>query len=262
MLSQRLISAAIGIPLIVLIVWLGGAVLAAVVAIAVFVAVIEIAAARDVAGTPFAILTGLLGSLIPLAALEGGDWFTGSIVAVILITSTAFIFSPQPRHAVEGWLWGVATALYFGALAGHFVLLRELEDGRDWLFFALITVWVADTGAYAVGRWVGSHKLAPAISPGKTIEGALGQVLTGVIAVFAIDAILGLDLALEHRIALGLLLPAVALAGDLAESAIKRALDIKDSSAIVPGHGGIADRLDSLLFAVPVLYYYLSFTAF
>jgi phosphatidate cytidylyltransferase len=147
--------------------------------------------------------------------------------------------------------------VYFGVLASYFVLLREGSNGRDWLFFAVIAVWVTDTGAYFVGRMLGRHKLAPAISPAKTIEGSLGSFVAGFAAVFVLNEALDLGLAVEHRVALGLLLPPVIMVGDLAESALKRALAIKDSSGLVPGHGGIADRLDSLLFAAPLVYYYL-----
>jgi phosphatidate cytidylyltransferase len=125
------------------------------------------------------------------------------------------------------------------------------------LFFTVLTVWITDTGAYAVGRVIGRHKLAPAISPGKTIEGTLGSLVTGFIAAFVLNEALDLGLATEHVVALGFILPPVIGLGDLAESALKRALSIKDSSGLVPGHGGIADRLDSLLFAAPAVYYYL-----
>jgi phosphatidate cytidylyltransferase len=99
--------------------------------------------------------------------------------------------------------------------------------------------------------------LAPAISPGKTIEGAAGSLVAGFIAVFVLDAVLDLGFETVHLVALGLILPPVIMVGDLAESALKRALNVKDTSGLVPGHGGIADRLDSLLFAAPAVYYYL-----
>jgi phosphatidate cytidylyltransferase len=174
-----------------------------------------------------------------------------------MLQCTILTFSPDPKASIESWLWGLACALYFGLLAAHFVLLREVPNGRDWVIFAVLTVWITDTGAYAVGRAFGSRKLAPAISPGKTIEGALGSLVVGFATVFLLDWALGLDLATEHKVALGIVLPIVILFGDLAESAIKRATGIKDSSGLVPGHGGVADRLDSLLFAVPTVYWYL-----
>jgi len=123
------------------------------------------------------------------------------------------------------------------------------------LFIAVVKC--TDIGAYFTGLAIGKTKLIPAISPGKTIEGTLGSFVAGFAAVFVLNEGLDLGLEIEHRVALGLILPPVIGAGDLAESALKRALGIKDSSGLVPGHGGIADRLDSLLFAAPAVYYYL-----
>jgi len=257
MLTQRLISAAIGIPLIIAAIWIGEELLAAVVALAVFIATIEIGAARDTAGTPWWVLTSISAAALPLVATGGPVDLVGAAAALIMLQGMILTFSPDPKASIESWLWGLTSALYFGLLAAHFILLRDVEEGRDWLIFAVVVVWVTDTGAYAVGRAVGSRKLAPAISPGKTIEGALGSFVTGFAAVFLMDLVLGLDLELKHRIALGLVLPVVILFGDLAESAIKRAVGVKDSSNIVPGHGGIADRIDSLLFAIPAVYWYL-----
>jgi phosphatidate cytidylyltransferase len=286
-LVTRLATAAVGIPLIVLTIWLGGAVLAAVVAVAVSIAVIEIAMARGVPvlprlvegpgrirdvnggeprpeppvelglGRTQALLAALLAGALPAAALAGEQYVLAGVVAAIALQSAFYTRTRDPRADLPQWLWGVATCLYFGALASYFVLIREAPDGRDWLFFTVLAVWVTDTGAYALGRAIGRHKLAPAVSPGKTWEGAAGSMLAGFAAVFVLNEAFDLRLALEHRVALGLALPAVIMMGDLAESALKRGLEIKDSSGLVPGHGGIADRLDSLLFAAPAVYYYL-----
>lgn len=257
MLSQRLISAAIGIPVIIGAIWLGKEALAALVALAVFVATLEIGAARDSAGTPWWILTAIAAAALPVVALGDAVDVLGAAAIVIMLQLTILTFSPDPKASVETWLFGIMSCLYFGVLAAHFILLREIPEGRDWVIFTVVTVWMTDTGAYAVGRAVGSRKLAPAISPGKTVEGALGSIVVGFATVFLLDLALGLDLELKHRVILGLLLPVVILFGDLGESAIKRAVGVKDSSNIVPGHGGVADRIDSLLFAVPAVYWYL-----
>jgi phosphatidate cytidylyltransferase len=253
----RLATSAIGIPLVVLTIWVGGELLAAVVAVAVFIAVLEVAVIRDVQRTVAGLAPALLAALLPPAALAGFDWLLGAIVLLIVALGSVFAWTASPRVALEDWLWGVALGLYVGVLASHAVLLREVADGRDWLFFSVLVVWITDTGAYAVGRAIGRHKLAPVVSPGKTIEGAIGSFITGFVAVLALSEILRLEVSLADQIALGLLLPPIVLVGDLAESAIKRALDVKDSGFLVPGHGGVLDRLDSLLFAIPVVYYYL-----
>jgi phosphatidate cytidylyltransferase len=257
MLLTRLLTAAAGIPLLVLTIWVGGELLAAVVAAAVFVAVLEIAAIRHEARTVYGLGASLLAALLPVAALYGFDWLTAAIVLAILVPSALFTLARDPHKGADHWLWSIAPALYVGVLAGHFVLLRELPNGRDWLLFMVLTVWITDTGAYFVGRTIGRHKLAPAISPGKTVEGGIGSAVAGFAAVFILDAPIGLDLDVAHRVVLGLLLPPVILVGDLAESALKRSLDVKDSGFLVPGHGGVLDRLDSLLFAAPVVYWYL-----
>jgi phosphatidate cytidylyltransferase len=261
LLIQRLVTAAVGIPLIAGAIWVGDGLLAALVALAVFIACMEFAAARHANRTPMALLSALAGALLPVAAYAGEEYFLGAIVGVVVLLSAAFTLTNDPPQDVQDWVWGVATSLYFGALASYFVLLREAPDGRDLLFFTVLTVWITDTGAYAVGRLIGKHKLAPAISPGKTIEGTLGSLMTGFGAVFVLNAVLDLGFDTIDWIALGLILPPVIGLGDLAESALKRALAIKDSSGLVPGHGGVADRLDSLLFAAPVVYYYLLWVA-
>jgi phosphatidate cytidylyltransferase len=259
MLTVRIATAVVGIPLVALAIWAGEEALTAVVAVAVAIAVIEIAAARNATYQPLSLLSAALAAGMPIAAYYGGDWFMASIVAAVLLPSAAFTLTRDPPGDLSAWLWAVAGALYFGALAAHFILLREAANGRDWLFFVVLVVWITDTGAYFVGRAIGRHKLAPAVSPGKTIEGAIGSFVAGFAAVFGLEAAFDLGLAVEHRMGLGLILPPVIMLGDLAESALKRSLGIKDSSGLVPGHGGIADRLDSLLFAVPVAYYYLHF---
>jgi len=257
LLRTRLITAAIGIPLIAGAVWVGDGLLAAVVALAVLVATLEFANARGVMRTPMALLSGLAAASLPGAAYAGEEYLLGAIVGVIVVLSAAYTLTDDPERDVTEWLWGIASPLYLGGLAAYFVLLRESGNGRDLVFFTMLTVWTADTGAYGVGRLIGRHKLAPSISPGKTIEGAVGSFVTGFIAVFVLDAVLDLGFETGHLVALGLLLPPVIMVGDLAESALKRALKVKDSSGLVPGHGGIADRLDSLLFAAPAVYYYV-----
>ena len=236
--------------------------LAAVVALAVFVAQIEFAMAREAHRNRIAIAGAACGAALPPLALAGEEYLLGGSVATIGLVSAAYTLTKSPGDDIENWLWGVAGALYLGGLAAFFVLLREADNGRDWVLFTLVTVWVTDTGAYAVGRTLGRHKLAPAISPGKTIEGSAGSIVAGFACVFVLNEVLDIGLALEHRVALGLLLPPIIGIGDLAESAIKRALAVKDSSGLVPGHGGIADRLDSLLVAAPLVYYYLKWVVY
>jgi len=152
-------------------------------------------------------------------------------------------------------------AAYLGSLGGAVAALRFLHPARDgaWrLVLLLAIVMVADTAAFFVGSASGRHKLAPAISPGKTIEGAVGGLAGGVAAAAAVRA-LGLPaVPLRHALLLGLAVAALGIAGDLVESLLKRWAGVKDSGALFPGHGGMLDRLDSILFGAPVLYYYFA----
>jgi len=160
-------------------------------------------------------------------------------------------------------LWGVA---YIGLLYPTVYLLGELEpsapytfSGGDCLLFLFGILWVGDTAAMGVGKWIGRHKLAPAVSPGKTIEGFLagtaGALLVGLLMIFwrfqSLDWL--------HVLALAFGCSIFGQLGDLVESMWKRSLGLKDSSAIIPGHGGVLDRFDSLLFAAPFMFWYLNF---
>ncbi|HET7738150.1 MAG TPA: phosphatidate cytidylyltransferase, partial [Tepidiformaceae bacterium] len=143
---------------------------------------------------------------------------------------------------------------YIGVLLSTLVLLRDGEDGRSWVFLAILATFAVDTGAYAVGRAIGRHKLAPKISPAKTWEGAVGGYIAGAAAVFGLNALLGLDVATAAILPLALLLPPAAMAGDLLESWMKRRMGVKDASGLLPGHGGFLDRLDSILLVTPLVY--------
>ena len=147
--------------------------------------------------------------------------------------------------------------LYLGWLGCHLVLLRDVGDGRDWVFLALFSTFATDTAAYFVGRAIGRTPLAPAISPGKTVEGAVGGFVFGVGAVLLLNYLLGLRVEASEIVPLAFLLPVVAQLGDLIESKLKRGMQVKDASRLIPGHGGLMDRFDSVLLVTVVVYYYL-----
>lgn len=146
-------------------------------------------------------------------------------------------------------------AAYIGWMLSHLILLRGLDGGIALIFFVFLVTWASDTAAYYVGSSFGRHKLAPHISPGKTIEGAIGglvgSVLMAGIAKFGFMPWLDL----KDCLIVGLLLGSIGQAGDLFESRLKRHAGVKDSGAILPGHGGLLDRLDSLIFTAPAFYY-------
>jgi phosphatidate cytidylyltransferase len=253
----RVLTAAVGIPLVVGTVWTGGWLLTAVVAIACAIAVLEVQLVRHHVTHPFALIAGGVAALLPISAKLGLDDVPWAFTIAVMLPLAALSLSRDPKEGVQNWLWAAGPAVYVGWLAAHFVLLRGVPDGRDWVLVALLTVWITDSGAYFVGKPLGRHKLAPHISPGKTWEGAVGGQIAGFVAFAGLVAAFDLNIETMHVIALGLIVPTVAQAGDLAESAVKRGLGVKDSSGLVPGHGGILDRMDSLLFAAPAVYWYL-----
>ncbi len=146
--------------------------------------------------------------------------------------------------------------LYVPLLLGHLVWLRQLPFGREWIFLVMLVVMVSDTAAYFSGITLGRHRLYPAISPNKSLEGAVGGLFGSLAGAFLARATFFPALELSDVLLLGVGLGALGQLGDLFESMLKRACGVKDSGRLIPGHGGILDRLDSLLFTFPAAYYY------
>ena len=205
------------------------------------------------------VLLGWLLSLAPLfaASLPGIlTEFTFTLIVLALLLYALLTKRPlaESLPALALTLFGV---FYVSWLLSHLVLLRGLSNGKELVFYVLLVVWAGDTGAYYAGSHLGKHPLAPAISPKKTVEGAVGGLLASVL-VSCIAKWTFLPLLDYHDCAiLGILLAIISQLGDLCESMLKRAVNVKDSGAILPGHGGMLDRLDGVMFAAPVLYYYV-----
>lgn len=152
-------------------------------------------------------------------------------------------------------LFGV---LYLGLTLGTLSMTRLLPQGEWLIFFLLLVTWASDTGAYYVGTLYGRHRLAPTISPKKTVEGLVGGLISAVIVAYVARWWFFPDFSSLDCLILATLLTLTGLWGDLTESAMKRSVGIKDSGGILPGHGGMLDRLDSLLFTAPIFYYYVT----
>jgi len=148
-------------------------------------------------------------------------------------------------------------AFYVAWLLGHLILINRLANGPFLIFFLFLVTWANDTAAYYVGTLLGRHPMAPVISPRKTWEGAVGGLLGSVAAAFACRAWFLDSLSLNETVWLGLMIGLAAPLGDLCESALKRSASVKDSGRFIPGHGGMLDRVDSLIFTTPVFYYCL-----
>ncbi len=183
------------------------------------------------------------------------------IFLVFFISSLTILFSygshERPFEALLSFLFGAA---YIGICSGLIALVRFMPYGRLWILFLLIVVFAADTGAYYIGKTIGKRKLCPSISKGKTVEGALGGLFFSAMGALFSWALFFNFFDLRLLVPLAILLALVSQAGDLVESIVKRAYGFKDSGSILPGHGGIFDRVDALLLAGPVLFWVLYFS--
>jgi len=269
MLAQRVATAAVGIPLILGAILIGGAVYAIAVAVILTIAALEFYAATDLvphdsASGAVRIFRPRLAALVAtcgvavtaLAATEGLDYVTGAIALSIAAVFLALVLVADPQTGLRDWQWAVAGIVYVAFLGAHLTLLRDLPEGEDWVLLAILATFAADSFAYFTGKLWGKTQITPRISAGKTLEGTIGGYVAGFLAVFVLNALLDTDMTLAEAFLLAWVFPAVAMLGDLAESLIKRGGGVKDSSELIPGHGGLLDRLDSPLFTFPLVFYF------
>ncbi len=257
MLAQRIASAVVGLPLVVLLIWAGGPWYTGAVCLIILIAAYEFQAPQLGAWSPLTIFTAGLAAAVAAGAFVGTDWVLWFVIAGAILPLVWVTLRGDPESALPDYTHAVTGIIYVGLLGAHLVLLRELDNGRDWVFLAIFGTFAVDTFAYATGRLIGRHKLAPTISPAKTVEGTIGGMAGGFAMVVLLNYFLGMRLEVALIVPLALLLPLAAVLGDLAESMVKRGMDIKDAGNILPGHGGFLDRADSILFTIPVVYYFL-----
>jgi phosphatidate cytidylyltransferase len=259
LLAHRLVVAAVGLPLLTALLFLPERLFAALVTLLIAAATVEfIRAAPAEAEWSVAVGGGAAAALIAatLRTVEAApDWLPLAMILVTTIALAALLWrwlgDPSPG---AWWLGGV---LYVGVFGAHWLLLRAGPDGQRWVLVLLAATFATDTGAYATGKLIGRHLLWPAVSPSKTWEGFAGGMIAG--AVTSVVAMLALNIAPEAPwvAVIAGVLPFAAIAGDFLESALKRRMDVKDMSALLPGHGGLLDRMDSLLVVGPSLYWML-----
>ena len=270
-LRPRLISAAIGLPLIAAAILVGVPLFAALIALALAVALGEIAVIVGInpRSALFIVAEATVGAIIGAAAHPSLPVFTPLIIGTLAVAGVATIAAvqtiptPDPdqlKRVVLHALTMIGGILYLAIPGATFIFVRAADQGDRWVLLAMLAVMSADAAAYAGGRLLGRRQLAPSVSPNKTVEGAISGWLGGLGATIALDQILDLDAELWPLIILAVVLPLVSQLGDLVESLFKRAMDVKDSSNLIPGHGGVLDRLDSLLFGLPVVYFFLQWT--
>jgi phosphatidate cytidylyltransferase len=189
-------------------------------------------------------------------------WLPVEIVlaAVLVIGLSVFLFLPGPTQGLGRWAMGLAGAVYIGVPLNYYVLLYTQPSGYRGLFWVLITLatlMLQDTAALFIGRRLGRHPFFHRISPKKTWEGAIGGFVVGV-AVMTLGTTFLLQVPWWHGVILGVMASVAGVLGDLVESQLKRLASIKDSSHLIPGHGGMLDRMDSLLFAPIAIFLYAS----
>lgn len=259
--SQRLLTAAVLGPLVFIVLWWGGRrffdpVLLLVSAICLY----EYFALCFPGQWIIHGLGTVLGLLPVCSALlwEDPKFIVLSVYAAFVGTIFLFLAS-YSRWSNLLWNWATffMGITYIGVCAAHLGLLRYLPMGREWVLFLLVTIFGGDAGAYYVGKGIGRHKLCPKISNGKTIEGAIGGLAVNAMAALFIWYIALRDIDPRILVPLALVIGAIGQVGDLAESIVKRSAGVKDSGKILPGHGGMFDRIDALLLAAPFLYWFL-----
>ena len=269
-MKQRIITALCGIPVLVAFIWYDTPrfpLLILLVASFAALGTLEFYRLATLSGArPLAVFGVVWTLLFIMGAHLDANYEVGYLVPSLLASAAVLplawflLFSSQRSFA--SWLWTVAGILYLGWLLGYYVALREHDYGREWVILAIFSVFACDTAALFVGRAWGKHLMAPVISPKKTWEGAIGGFVATPAAAVIIYALLNVaDVSLPTGYAqivlLGCLVGVVAQLGDLLESWLKRRAGVKDSGRLLPGHGGILDRIDSLVITGAVIYYYV-----
>ena len=262
----RFATGLVGLPVVFAAIWFGGVWLVVLVLLAASVAIGEFYRLLPPGAGPLSLVIGVMWTVaLVLGAkaasgtgdfliVSSGIWASGAFVA--LLWYTAFYRGRRHVVAITYLLLG---PIYVGFLLGHGLALRDLDPlndgGRSWLLLAVLVTFASDTGAYLVGRAVGRHPMAPSISPAKTWEGSAGGFLCAMLATLALGQLLSFGAALWQVAVTGAAAGVLAQCGDLLESKLKRLSETKDAGSIILGHGGVLDRLDSIVISIPAVYY-------
>jgi len=265
MLKQRVTTAAVGLPLLVLAIWFGAPWFTILIAAAALGGTYEFYRMANFDRREPLLYLGLLWALALVLSshylYRSPDVLSLVITATMLISLICLLCRPSKEGAFRNWAWTIVGALYVGWMLSYWLSLRGLGDGRNWVYLAMLTTFANDTGAFFIGRAMGKHRLAPAISAAKTWEGAIGGLISAILGAVVIATVLNLISPFTFRywqiILLGFLVGFFAQLGDLVESLLKRNMRVKESGNLLPGHGGILDRFDSLIFVGAVVYYYV-----
>lgn len=269
-LRARVLAALVFVPCSLIVAWRGEFYFVLLVNLLLVLGTSELLSMQRAKGqAPDRVVCHAAALLLPWSMyVRGGGLVEVSLAALFVLLVFRTIRRGQVENALGDMAATMFTVLYVSWLGGHLVRLRELptlfarepQDGFYFVFLAFVFTWISDTGAYFFGSLFGRHRLAPRISPAKSLEGSLAALLLTAAAGGAVALLLP-RLALEplQGAALGLLASGVGQLGDLLESLVKRDAAVKDASQVIPGHGGVLDRFDSVLLVAPLLYYALRF---
>ncbi len=259
MLRQRVLSSVVIVPIVFAAIWFGDPWFTILLSVVALLAAVEF---YSLPGRgkwhPLTVFGAIWAVFFVLNAHSRSPATTPMLVtsAVALSLLCSLLPTRRGEKAFVSWSWALAGMFYAGWLLSFWVLLMN-SYGRDWVYLAIFSTFAVDTSAYFVGRAVGKHKMAPRVSPSKTWEGAVGGLAAGIAAVIVLALILGLDVSYWKLALIGFLVSLSAQLGDLAESRLKRSTGVKESGTLIPGHGGILDRVDSVVFTGVVVYYCL-----
>jgi phosphatidate cytidylyltransferase len=273
-MASRVISAIVGVPLVMAAVWAGLPWLSLLAAVLASLGALEFYRMAERRELRPAVLLGIAWALSFIVSGHMGGWLTPWIIlagAVVTLSwhqlrrlsslpLFAFVRDEAAPRGFNGslvdWAYTAAGAFYMGWPLSLVLILRGEAKGLEWVLVVVLGSFATDTGAFFVGRALGRRPLAPRISPGKTWEGAIGGFLLGAGTVLALASLLELPVSIWEGLVLGAMVGVSAQVGDLVESMVKRASGVKDAGKLIPGHGGILDRLDSVVFVIVVVYHF------
>jgi phosphatidate cytidylyltransferase len=267
---KRILTAAVVLPVLLFSIWTETPYFfVALAAVATILALGEFYSLAAQVGCPTQPAPGFVAALLVIACfvLESPEWIV-AVLALLMMSSLVFALTKPERmnKSLVTVALTVSGVVYVAVLAGCLVGVRMMPDSLTqpptprlsskllMMFFAMVIF--ADTGAYYTGRLLGRHKLAPKVSPGKTVEGVVGGLLAALAAGPLSRLLFFHEIPIVHALVLGALIGLLGPLGDLSESMLKRGAGVKDSGTLLPGHGGMLDRVDSILFCAPLLYYY------
>ena len=259
MLKKRVITAVVGIPILAAVIWFGEPWFTILIAICGLLAAYEfyklVAASTAAPLTYFGLVWTLLFILSPHFGYDTA--IPPLLTSAVILPLIWLLLRPQKETAFTDWAWTTAGILYVGWLLSFLIALRGLDKYGDWVFFALFTNIGSDIGAFFIGKAWGRHHLAPHISPNKTWEGAIAGAFGAINVGLVLATLLNLPLNYGQVILLSVLVSIFGQLGDLVESLFKRNTGVKESGKLLPGHGGLLDRIDSVVFSGAVVYYFV-----